>query len=298
MPAEPETSSGAQSIAPEPTRPIEQKRVISRMAGDKLFNASPDIVEKKLPNCPQHRLRAPPSHVHPFPPDHQRRRAQLKRLKGRKLPRRPAPMKRRLSLRKKIPRIKRLSRRWESGASRRKPPPRSRRKNETKLLRAANLETQDITATQDSYGKHLNKLKQAQPHELTVKGFMDEFKATVEELAKKLPQDREKHGTDVSAVEVATGKIDAKQKITNQNKKQEAPLQTELATQPSTYAEKDKAGRRVVRAKKSTRPAQFRALRRPKPPLPSQKVTRPFRSMTRVAHWMIPWRITISADRR
>ncbi len=44
----------------------------------------------------------------------------------------------------------------------------------------------------------------------------------------------------MSAVEVATGKIDAKQKITNQNKKQEAPLQTELATQPSTYAEKTK----------------------------------------------------------
>ena len=95
MPAEPETSSGAQSIAPEPTRPIEQKRVISRMASRQAIQCLAGYCRRNSRIARSIGSARRQATSHPFPPDHQRRRAQLKRLKGRKLPRRPAPMKRR-----------------------------------------------------------------------------------------------------------------------------------------------------------------------------------------------------------
>ena len=52
---------------------------------------------------------------------------------------------------------------------------------------SANL-TQDEINRQDAYGKHLEKLQQAQPRELTVDQFMELYKTTAAGLAEKLPR--------------------------------------------------------------------------------------------------------------
>ena len=117
---------------------------------------------------------------------------------------------------------------------------------ETKL--AANLTPEEIEK-ENAYGNHLDKLEQVQPHELTVEMFMGEFKATTTKLAEKLPENKEKHGTVQTAVELSAAKIIATQEVANQRKAYSDPLLKEAAKNASDYQDNKKQASKTYELK-------------------------------------------------
>jgi hypothetical protein len=126
-------------------------------------------------------------------------------------------------------------------AQHQKIPPKKPEQKQAETTLAANLPPEKITK-QNAYDTHLNQMEQVQAreriHELTVEKFIDEFKATSDKLAEKLPENKEKRGTVHAIVEFSAGTATAKQAVANQNKAYADPLRTEVQKAASEYEKK------------------------------------------------------------
>ncbi|MDY9927087.1 hypothetical protein [Methanosarcina sp.] len=114
---------------------------------------------------------------------------------------------------------------------------------------AANAASREIIAKQNAYNTHLDTLEQVQPHELTVEKFMDEFKKTSDELVANLPENKEKHGTVQTVVNLVTGRTKAAQELANQKKANSDPLRTEVKKPASEYQDNKQQESKIYKLK-------------------------------------------------
>ena len=119
-------------------------------------------------------------------------------------------------------------------AKHQKTPSKKPEQKQEETILAANL-TPDKIDTQNAFDSHLHDLKEAQP-ELTVEGFMNEFKNITKKLAEKLPKNEEDQKSFSKIHELFNRRQIAKQELTNQT--HSGPLQKKVNEPLDNYRNK------------------------------------------------------------